>query len=78
MPKISLTAARINAGFNQRDAADKLGITIQTLSNYENYRRGIRVDLAMKMCNLYGLTIDDVYFSPNESDLIGQEEKVTP
>lgn len=34
--KLTLKAARINAGLTQKKAAEKLGVTEQTISNWEN------------------------------------------
>lgn len=34
-PKISLAAARVNAGFEQKVAAEKLGVTAPTLRSWE-------------------------------------------
>ena len=34
-PKISLAAARVNAGFEQKEAASKLGVTAPTLRSWE-------------------------------------------
>ena len=34
-PKISLAAARVNAGFEQKEAAIKLGVTAPTLRSWE-------------------------------------------
>ena len=35
VPKITLKAARVNAGLTQKEAAKKIGISYQTLSDYE-------------------------------------------
>ena len=35
-PKISLAAARVNAGLNQQEAAKALGVSVATLQNYES------------------------------------------
>lgn len=53
MPKITIKAARVNAGLTQRQAAKRLGIAYQTLSNYESGASIPRVDMLEKMSKLY-------------------------
>ncbi|GHN43047.1 helix-turn-helix domain-containing protein [Lactobacillus delbrueckii] len=53
MPKITIKAARVNAGLTQRQAAKKLGIAYQTLSNYESGASVPRVDMIEKMAKTY-------------------------
>ena len=35
-PKITLAAARVNAGLSQQEAAKALGVSVATLQNYES------------------------------------------
>lgn len=53
MPKISIKAARVNAGLTQRQAAKRLGIAYQTLSKYESGVSVPRLDMLEKMAKLY-------------------------
>ncbi|MGI6403245.1 MAG: helix-turn-helix domain-containing protein [Oscillospiraceae bacterium] len=53
--KISLRAARINAGLNQKEAADRLLIGTSTLQGYESGRRIPRWDLIQKMQEVYNI-----------------------
>jgi len=55
--KISLRAARVNAGFTQKQAADKLLIGTSTLQGYESGKRQPRMDLLGRMETLYGISI---------------------
>lgn len=60
MKKLTLKAARVNAGLTQKEAAESLGICEQTLSNYE---RGISypdVPMIEKFVGLYGVSYDDL------------------
>lgn len=59
---ITLEAARKNAGYTQKEVADKIGIHNQTVSKYENDSSKIPFDLMEKLCNLYGVTKDEVFF----------------
>lgn len=62
--KITLKAARINIGWTQAKAAEKLGVTEQTLSNWE---RGIsspsqfNIDVILKV---YKIRYDDIEWVP--------------
>lgn len=61
-PKITLEAARVNAHLNQKEAAQQLGITPQTLASYE--RGSTLPDIAMgkKIEALYGFPLDLIFF----------------
>lgn len=63
--KISLKAARINAGFSQKEAANLLKVSNKTLSNWEN---GDTFPSAKKiecLCKLYGVSYNNIIFLPN-------------
>ena len=59
---VTLKAARVNMGLTQSEAARKLGVTTQTLCNYEKYRKSPTVLMAKKMADLYHTTVDDLFF----------------
>lgn len=65
MFKITLEAARVNAGFSQKEAAEKLGISNKTLSKWENYESFPGADMIPSICELYGLSYDHINFLPN-------------
>lgn len=65
MLKITLEAARINAGLSQKDAADALGISNKTLGSWENGVSFPRADQIAKLCELYGVSYDNLNFLPN-------------
>lgn len=58
--KITLKAARVNAGLNQNDAASELGIHSCTLKNYEKGVNFPDVCIIEKMKALYGVGYDDI------------------
>lgn len=62
VPKITLEAARVNAGLTQKEAAEQLGISYQTLSRYENNSGIIRQDMIKKMSELYGMPVEFIFF----------------
>lgn len=61
-PKITLRAARVNAGLSQKEAAEKLNISKCTLSNYEKGIFSPSWDMVKKIGNLYDFPIDFIFF----------------
>lgn len=60
--RVSLQAARINAGYTQKSAAEKLGISKESLRFYEQYKQSPKIDLAFKIAKLYKCEIGDIIF----------------
>jgi transcriptional regulator with XRE-family HTH domain len=63
MKKISLKAARVNAGFSQKEAAEQLGISNKTLCSWENGKTFPGQPMIEKLCGLYGVTYDMIDFA---------------
>ena len=61
MPKITAKAARVNANLTLREAAEKLGIPYQRLSNLENDEDMITLGLAKKMSQIYQIPMDFIF-----------------
>ena len=62
MARMTLEAARRNVKLTQKEAAKQLGISNKTLGSWENgvtYPNAIMID---KICDLYGLEYDDIFF----------------
>lgn len=62
MPKISLKAARVNAGLSQAKAAKEIGVATCTLRNWEagkTYPTKPKID---RICALYGIDFDVLFF----------------
>lgn len=64
--KMTLEAARRNAGLLQKEAAEKLGISNKTLSSWENYLSFPGADMIPKICDLYGVPYDHINFLPKD------------
>lgn len=62
--KITLKAARTNAGLTQKAAAKALGVTNKTLCNWENGRTIPRITYIEKIIELYGVDYDNLSFCP--------------
>lgn len=63
--KITLKALRTNANLKQAEAADKIGISIATLRNYESGRTLPRQGIIERICKVYNVSYDDIYFLPD-------------
>lgn len=59
--KISIKAARVNAGLTLREAAKKLGISYQTLSKYENNPKSVSLGMTDKMAKVYRIQKDFIF-----------------
>ncbi len=60
--QITLAAARVNAGLTQEQAAQKMGITKQTVSNWEKGSGEPKISQARQLSNIYGVPLDDIFF----------------
>ena len=69
MEKITLKAARINNRYTITEAAKKLGISVVTLSKYENGIRFPNVKTINKILELYKLDYSNVNFLCNQITL---------
>lgn len=67
MLKISLRAARINAGLTQKEASAHLGISNKTLLNWEKGVTFPNTNMILKICKLYGVSFDNLNFLPDDS-----------
>jgi len=59
--RMSLKAARVNAGYSQEDVAKQIGRGKQTLSNWENGKTKIDAEAFMELCRLYKTRPEDIF-----------------
>lgn len=64
---VTLEAARVNAGLKQSEAAEKMGITPETLSRWEKGKSFPTVPQITKLEELYGVSYADINFCPEKS-----------
>ena len=67
MLKISLKAARINAGLSQKDVARALNVSNKTIHSWENGTTFPGADKIDALCELYNVSYDDINFLPTNS-----------
>lgn len=63
--KITLKAARVNKGLTQKMAADKIGVTKDTIGNWERGKSYPDALHIKKIEKLYGINYNDIFFVPN-------------
>ena len=63
MPKITLKAARVNAGLTQGEAAKKIGVAASTLRNWEAGITFPTQPKIEKLCEVYGISFDILFFA---------------
>lgn len=66
--KITIRAARVNKGLTLKEASKALGITLVTLSNYENGKTNPNVEMAQKISQLYGIAQSNLIFLPTNNN----------
>jgi transcriptional regulator with XRE-family HTH domain len=69
MPRISLEAARVNAGLTQKELAEMLGVSNVTIVNWEKGNSEPSVSQLRKISELSGIPMDFI-FIPDKSNKI--------
>ena len=54
-----IQSRRINIGMSQRELAEKLGVTLTTISRWENEHCEPRVYEFIKICDILGMKLKD-------------------
>ena len=67
MVKISIRAARVNVGLLQKEAAVRIGVSNKTLGNWEKGITFPPTDKIPVICELYGVSYDQLNFLPTDS-----------
>lgn len=63
MIKISMAAARVNAGLTQKQLASVCGVSESTIISWESGKSVPRIDMLPVLESAYGLPIDYVRFT---------------
>lgn len=64
---MTLKAARVNKRLTQKDASKRLGISEETLRNYETHRSYPDVPMIKKIESVYGVGYDEIIFLPDDN-----------
>jgi DNA-binding XRE family transcriptional regulator len=62
--RISLAAARVNANLTQEEARKKIGVTKQTLCNWERGITHPSIEKAELISKIYGIPYQNIIFLP--------------
>lgn len=65
--QLTLKAARVQAGLTQKEAAKKIGISPDTLYNYENQKSFPDIPVLKKIEQVYGVNYSDIIFLPHNT-----------
>lgn len=60
--QISLASARVNAKMTQKDAAKKLGVSKQTIVNWEKGKAEPKTSQARELSKLYNMPLEHIFF----------------
>lgn len=60
--EISISAARENAQLTQLEVAKMMGVTKQTIVNWEKYRQTPSVKQARELSKIFGIPLDNIRF----------------
>ena len=64
--KVTLKAARTNVGLTQQEAADKIGVTVDTMSNWERAKSFPNALQIRRIEEVYGVPYDNLIFLPSK------------
>ena len=67
--KNRLKVFRAMQDLTQEDLADKLGVTRQTINAIEKQRYNPSLELAFKLADFFGVTIEELFISERRGDL---------
>lgn len=56
-----LRELRKKSGMTQAEVAELLGVTQKTVSNLELGNKGTSLELALLICGLYGVSVEEVF-----------------
>lgn len=65
--RITLKAARTNARLTQQEAADKIGVTVDTIGNWERAKSFPNALQIRRIEEIYGVPYDGLIFSPKNA-----------
>ena len=73
--KITLKAARVNAGLTQAEVAKTVKKSKNTIVNYESGKRSPDMVTGKALAELYGCSVDDLIFLPYDCALSTNDEQ---
>ncbi|AOT72475.1 helix-turn-helix transcriptional regulator [Geosporobacter ferrireducens] len=65
---LRLKAARAAKDMSQKDIADAVGVTRQTINAIENGDYNPSINLCIAICKLLGKTLNDIFWEDDENE----------
>lgn len=72
---MTLKAARINVGLTQKEAAQRIGVRVETLAKYERGKTYPNVPVLKQIESVYGIEYKDLIFLPDNYPLRVKDAK---
>ena len=72
--QVSLKAMRINSNLRQNDVAERLGVTVKTLQNWENNVSAPDAIQFGRLCKIFQCSRDDIFLPDDLAKSESQEE----
>ena len=66
--RLTLRAIRINNGWTIEEMAKKIGVSVDTLRNYEIYKTYPDIPIVERILQITNMKYDDIIFLPNNYD----------
>ena len=63
--KITLAAARVNAGYTQLDIAEEMGVSASTVISWEKGKHKIRKAQLHMFCDICSIPVDNIFLPTN-------------
>lgn len=60
---LTLAALRVNSKLRQKKVAEKIGVTVGTLQNWESGKTVPNILQAQRLADMYGANLDDILFA---------------
>ena len=55
--------------YTQKELANKLGVSHNAISSWENGTNSIDIDILVEICNLFNITLNDMYSNNSQNDI---------
>jgi putative transcriptional regulator len=68
MNKLTLRAARINAGLSVKEVAEAVDVSEDTIYRFETGKSSPKIGAAIKMAQMYGVSVDVLDFGSEKAD----------